>query len=816
MLYAKYFTASTLILLGLIQSAHCSLNVSTTLIDAFRGQCPNVITRHVQGSLGNIQSLRNVVMTIKEDSQCFGNSNLIEVLSNYERIYSEYEVFRNTRNSKDEIEASIAYYTNLLSDSSLTIEDITLINSNIFISQAELVSIESELTRFNSFSNDQALGASQVLTSVEGLLNTMGGSPACFEKKSSLLGGLLSQSLLATAAFTNPGTALALAAGGVIVGSVTNYIQNFRYNQALQFLDETELPTAIRCVSQALSDQYCDSAESTQLIDLYRHQFGRDGSSLEGLELLSKQMGHLSHWLQEVYAGSAITSHGDLVNREKPILQAELLEKITRYIQTYGTIRKRTFNDISNSKEKSEAIAIAISNLVSIMKSPTLTPTPPNPFGGGRDDGGIENPIFISRDMQLLPFSLFDSTLGNIPDCPSGGSSIPKCGSLLQYVRNKGIILTMSNWMISLENALKVVGDTLDQVNIERARTVSVDAYSVLVRARSDLRGETNAFQSLGLIIENAERIAIYLTEQGCLDDFSQCITVDGMISPQVTHRYNPQISNVRKTGKLARTILDLVKEAYMPRTMPNDSIPKVCQGSANFDVLVTDDILEKKSFQITSCITKILKLAERGNDVFFQKIRDMVGYEIEVRFASGEFDDDLSDVVYATRVDLVNSLLDSFNQGNQTVSLGEIYMGLETSMGLSQSTYDEFMKFFKNGVLASLNRNMSKGEKADLCFKVLPSLSDSDQQQLEKVYNFCSHTKMNFYSKGPTIKWSDNVERKESRVFLGRKKWKYHVKSSKRDTFCLVRNYNRKNLLIEEHRRRLKEDTEKYNINNN
>ncbi len=816
-----------------------SLNVSGTLIDAFKAQCPSVVTRHVQGSLGHLTSLMNVVMKIKEDSQCFGSSNMVEVLANYQRIYGEYEVYRNTRDSKNEIEKNIAYYTNLLSDPSLPAQDVTMIESSIFLAQSELITTDSRLSRFDSFSNNQALGASQVLGSVEGILNQMASSPACFENKSSLVGGLLSQSLLGTAAFTTPGTALALSAAGAIVGALTNFLGNFKYNQSLNYLDEVALPTALRCVAQTLSDQYCDSSETIDLIDLYRDQFGQSNSPLEGLELLSKHMGHLSHWLQEVYAGSAITSEGDLVNRERPILQAELLEKIIRYIKTFGYIRSTTFNAILNPREKSEAIAKGISSFVGIMSSPSLAPSPPSRFGSGRGtDGTLENPIFVSRSEMLLSFSLYDPSIIIVPSCPTlaGGSNPPQCASLSAYIRNRGLTLTMSDWTRSIENALKVVNETLEQVNVERARTVSVDAFSVLVRARSDLRGETSAFYSLGKIIENSERIAHYLTERGCKESSEDCFVSDGILFPGLFHRYGPQIINTRKTGELSLTILNLVKESYRPRSIPDNHYPKSCQLSAGSDDGNDDDgndgdgdngtsnneenqsdpidgdILENKSFRITSCITKLLKLAERGNDVFFQKVRDMVAYEIEARFASGEFNTDLTDVVYATRVDLVNSLLDSFNQGNSTVSLGEIYVGLESSMSITQNTFNEFMRFFDEGLETSFGRDLKKGELADLCFKVLPYLKKDDQKLFEKIYEKCQNVSMNFYKVGPTLTWADYVEKKEDRGFLGRKKWAYFVNIPSSKSTCLLRKYNRKNLLIEERRRRQKELDEKLN----
>lgn len=203
-----------------------------------------------------------------------------------------------------------------------------------------------------------------------------------------------------------------------------------------------------------------------------------------------------------------------------------------------------------------------------------------------------------------------------------------------------------------------------------------------------------------------------------------------------------------------------------------------------------------------------MLKLAERGNDVFFRKVRDMVGYEMEARFLAGEFEDEVNDMVYATRVDLVNAMIDTYSQGPDGVSLGEIYTGLETSMNLSKQSLQRFMEFFKNGVNKSFDRTLSKGEKADLCFRVLPSLKNEDQKLFKKVYDVCESVELNFYKEGPTLNWSDFVGRTVRTTVFGNKKEKFFIKGDRTEAelFCSLKDYHRKNLLVEEYRRRLKE----------
>lgn len=817
-----------LIALGLLTSVF-TLNLqatekakpASTLIQAFKSQCPSVVTRHVQGSIANIEGLMYTIQALKADSNCSGASELESVLMNYNRVYQEYQVYLQTRDNQVEAENRIARFTQLLDAGGNSPDIEYFIRNEIFMAQADLVSINSDLDRFDNFGNNRALAASQLLTGVEGFLGTWQSNPACFEKKTSMVGSLLSNGLLSAAAFTNPGTSLALAAGGVMVQTLNKFIHDFKYNDAIGDLDEVEMPTAIRCISQAFTEQYCEAQDALNLIDVYRSNYGRDDSRLKGVELLSKHMDHLGHWLQEVYAGSAITSEGDLVNREKPILQAELLEKVIRYIQTYGTIRSRIFSDISAPRERSEAVASGISSLVSIMSSPTLTPaSSTGPWGRTTSSGdSTENPIFISRDKTLLPYQLFDPNLTDVPLCSQSGGVDRKCTSLQEYARVKGLTLTLSDWADALQNALKVVQEVLDQVNIERARTVSVDSFSVLVRANSDLRGETNAIGALVKISENANRISEYLTELGCTDDdgnlvLDHCYQGDnGELLPEITHPYSPQITNARKTSELNEVVLNMVKEGFRPRSIPDGTLPEECVTSSDdrFSTISTDPI-EVKSFKITSCITKVLKLAERGNDVFFRKIRDMVSYELEARFLSGEFEDEVGDMVYATRTDLVNALLETYGQGNGRVSLGEVYTGLETSMNLTRQSLQEFMGFFNKGVSKAFERQLARGEKADLCFRILPGLDNDDQKTLEKVWSQCSGVKMNFYAEGPTLVWNDFVGRKTRTTIFGNKKHKYYIKSEKTemDRYCALKNYNRKNLLIEEYRRRSKELEEK------
>lgn len=767
------------------------------LLEAYASQCPNVLTQSVRGSLINVQNLASVVSEFKADNKCFGASSVGNVVGAYDRLYQEYEVYQSNSSNRVSLEHKMALYTQMLADPALSTDERDFLGSQLLFAQAELINMDAEIKRFGTFSSRYASGASTMLFSVDSFLSSWSTNPMCFDGKGNLLASLLSNSLLSAAAFSTPGTRLSLSSAAVVVQSLAKYIHDFKHNKDLAKLDDIRMPLAISCVSEALSNQYCEADETIGVIDQFRADLGSEEPRFEGLELLSYHLTQLGHWLNEVYAGSAITSEGDLVNREKPILQAEFLQKVRRYTETYATLRQRIFENIAAPADRSEAIALTIGNLVGIMETPSLSPSPSSPWSTS-SGSTVENPIFISRDAALLPYKLYDQNLTAIPQCPTG----ELCNSLVEYVRSLGVTLTLSDWTRAVNAAIVVIDESLEAVNLERARTVSVDSYSVLVRSNRDFRGETNAIQGLIRIIDNAERTEKVLYEAGCTLSQRGCANGEAGI----THRYYPQIINVRRTGELTTTVLSLIEEGFNPRTLDPSMLPSACQSAAEamrtLGFEVQGDEVEEKSFAITSCITKLLMLAERGNDVYFSKVRDMVSYELEARFAVGDFAGDLEDVLMATRGDLVSTLLNSYATNTGTISLPEVYQGLQSSKTITRKTLDQFFELFEKSVVNNLKKpDMTKDELSAYCFRILPYLNNSRDEFIKDIYNSCAGAKLKFYDNGPEIKWSKHVVNYRKSSGLKREVYAVNPKEKVEDRFCTYRRYMRKNRLLEERR---------------
>ncbi len=770
-----------------------------TLLSAYASQCPNVLTQSVRGSLLSVQNLASVVEEFKADNNCFGASSVGNLVASYDRLYQEYEVYQTDSSSRTVLEHRMAQYTNMLADPSLTIDERTFLANELLLAQADLINMEAEIKRFGLFSSRYATGASTMLSGVEGFLGSWASNPACFDGKGYLLASLLSNSLMSAAAFSAPGTRLALSSAAVVVQTLSKYIHDFKLNKDIAKLDDIKLPLAISCVSEALANQFCEASETMEVVDQFREDLDANEPQFEGLELLSYHLTELGHWLNEVYAGSAITSEGDLVNREKPILQAEFLQKVRRYTQTFATLRQRIFENINSTNDRSEAIAIAISSLVSIMETPSLTPVALSSWTSS--SATVENPIFVSRDKLLLPFKLYDESITSVPVCPERQAT---CSSLLEYVRSKGLILNLSDWARAVNGAVAVINETLDVINLERARTVSVDSYSVLVRANRDFRGEANAIQGLIKVLDNSKRIEDVLYEVGCRVSDRGCHGGE----PGFTHRYYPQIVNVRRTAELTNIVLDLIEEGFRPGPIDNDKLPRECRSAAEtlrtLGIEVEGDELDNKSFTITSCITNLLKLAERGNDVYFSKVRDMVSYELEARFAAGDFSDDVEDILMATRSDLVSTLLNSYATQSNSISLAEVYQGLQTTKTLTRKTFDQFMEIFEKPVIKGLKRpDMTKDEVSAYCFRLLPYLENKKDDFIKEIYETCEEAELNFYENGPKLKWTQHVVNYRSSSGLRRQVYAVNPKKTREDRFCAYRQYMRKNRLMEQRRSR-------------
>lgn len=766
-------------LLPLSSHATTEVRASKLILDSYRFQCPKVYTPEVGVSVENLQTMGSILEELKADTACGGSNQLSSILAKYSAVYSDFQSRQTDSLSKTSLEQKISHYTLLLADPSIDPNLKIQLQQELVTAQSSLISINANLQHFSTFSGQEAKVANQLLLSVNHYMTNLEQNPQCMQKKGLKVASLVSGALVTTAAFATGGTALALAAGSVIVQSTAVYLKDKKSNVALDDIESLETPLALRCMSQVLTDQYCQSAETKRLLEERKNSNEEDGpmpSTLEGLNLLSYQMSGLSKWLEEIYSGSRINSQGDLINRSKPSEQAHLLKNINDLVQATTAPRMETINNIENASEKSGAIIKLIEIISDIMRA---------------ERSDVENPLLTSLSPSLMPFELFE---------PGKHSTIPTCEgndkcSFRDYVAKTvpGGTLKVNDMLRVIENAFKLIEKSKSQVSLELNKKVSLDAYTVLVNANRDLNGEVNALQALIKIKKNAEKISTNLKSIGCSQSPEDCETP---LNP-----YYPQYTNVLKTKDLVENVIALIRESFQPRSLPEEILPKECRNQStsirNF-VSVPEDEREVKSFQVISCISKILKIQERGNSVFFTKVRDMVSYDIEARLKNNTLGDAVTSVVSNTRGDLVATILNSYRSNENALSLEEVIIGLETAQNNTLKMMELFADFFERDFKKSLRSNkLASSERNDLCIRSLPFLSENNQDLLRVSYDVCKDVKFQFYKNGPKVAFADYVQPTDGKNLFNKSKMK--LKGTRESRLCSYRSYSQKITAMDE-----------------
>lgn len=779
-------------------AAFSAIDPAELLLSTFSSQCPNVVTFSGSGTI-LLSNYKSALLELKNRDNCTGLSSSVASLANFEKAFTNYELYRSSKLEKENKERLVSKYTLYLAQNqlSLSADEIAFLEETIFTNQAQIIAINSDIIRFESMNQGIEQGSSAFIGSVNELLSILDGPNQCLNKTESLYGNLIGTGLSIASLYSGPASSLGLALAGSVSKSVSAYVRDVKYNNILSEVDSALWPNAFRCVSEAMSKSYCDSVQTQNLFNDYLADEVTNKSErtiFAGVDLLNYTIRGLDEWLIQVFAGSPITSQGDLSDRSKPKLQAELLGHIIDYMQAYKNIKNEEFQTINDPSLISNAVYSAFVGLSYIIKNPSsLTPA----TGEGQCYEGcsshVQNPIFTARSQTLLLFQMFG--LNEIPnDCRIDGQDA-YCTTLKMYLDQKGIKLNLENWGQAYLNAQSIVSDTLKNVNNIRAKTVSFDPVGLFVLANRKFSNKSNAKEGLEAVIENGEDAYKYIEEVACRDEPEFC--EDGQVTWQ--NSYSLSLEDINQTIDLTKSVLELVREASNPRSITDVELPAKCQISRDIDIFVSiDNERKEKAFILSSCITDLLELAERGNDIFFSKVRRMVAIELETRLIQGDMSTPVEDVLRATRDDLVERLTTSLTQSSN-VSIGQILTGLDSNKDITVKTMRSFRDVFSKYIIKALNSDNSPRVKAELCFRTLPFLDSSKESHkfAADIYEMCSGQNINDGNGSRILKWNDYIK-KEKRGL----KVEYKFLKPKDDQICVLDNFFLENRLKRESRK--------------
>jgi len=768
------------------------------LLNSYRSQCPNVVS-FTGNSQALLSSFKNILQELKEREQCYGVSGGISSLNNFENAYTNYELYRTNRISKEQKEKLIADYTLYLSQNQINLSatDISFLQNSIFNNQTSIIALDSEIVRFEHMGQGIEQGASAFLNSFDDLLANIDGSNQCLDKTKSTYSTLLGNGLSIASLFSSPANSLYLSMAGSVVKSLASFMQDTKYTKLINETDSILWPEAIRCVSEAMTKNYCGALQTQNLYKNYLYGQTGDRTIFEGVDLINYYLLGLDEWLVQVRAGSPSTSQGDLTDREKPIAQAELVGKIDRFLQAYKRVKDEELNILSDQNSISNAIYGAMVGISNIMNNPkNLTPATAEQSNcyGSDCSSDVQNPIFSARTKTQLLFELIGYR--EVPkECISGGTQIV-CQKLIDYIQQKNVKLNRNDWENAYANAMIIVAETLRLVNIQRARAVSFDPVGLFVQARRQYHNKPNAIEGLREILKNGKRVKKYITEVACEEEPEFCD--DGI--PNWINSYSLQIEDVEETIKLTTQVTKLIIEAANPRSVTDVELPVSCRSSQENQTMITlDSDRKEKAFILSTCISNLLQLSERGNDIYFNKIRNMVSMELQIKLEKGDFDNRMEDVLRATRDDLIDRLTRTYSDSS-SASIGQILTGLDSSKDITSKTMGMFFKVFGD----KLEKTIAKGSnsprvQSELCFRVLPFLDESKDSRkfIHKIYKSCKGKSLQEYKDGPMLRWNDFIQKKRK----GLRVYPYKVRKNKEEMTCALDYFFIQNRLIREKR---------------
>jgi hypothetical protein len=188
--------------------------------------------------------------------------------------------------------------------------------------------------------------------------------------------------------------------------------------------------------------------------------------------------------------------------------------------------------------------------------------------------------------------------------------------------------------------------------------------------------------------------------------------------------------------------------------------------------------------------------------DHFQRKIRDIVSYDLEVRFQSQDLNQEIQPLLAANRADLVESLLRTYTTSDQqTLDLEGILMNMDSSILQTRQSARTFSKSMSDALENSFKNISATSEmKKDICFRLLPQFEDYSADLQNQLWNLCSDQQIQSYPElsGPKLVFKDYV-RKEKKKWYQRSESSFQLLKPPDSMMCDYRRYIQHNRLIEE-----------------
>jgi hypothetical protein len=681
--------------------------LSRTLLNVFGGQCKSVGS-YTQAALNQSQALIRTLEELIDDNECGEAHEIISSLSAFSQNMQassvsgpQYEVML--------LEREIQELTLALNDTTDPIMQ-SQIATQLSINRLQLISANAELGVNDQVSHldRQQVGYYYAQDSLRNLMNRIPRLQNCSKKfrqyATQIAGGILSTASF----FVNPalGALMSGASGVMNVGlnAVYNTVSNFQLRQ----LDDINLPTALSCSAEVLTNMYCETLRAESVITTYANLEEDQVTSWDGMPFIFRRLPPLVDWLELVRAGSTASDPFDAQRRLEIMNNNTFLDELKQRLDGF----------ISETDREMKTLTIDLNNyiltkieflIVQLQQSKAIDTL------NGRD---------------FLPFRLIG--FADIPRCNFQGQFQP-CPNLqtfrtfYQNGNTVGYRFSLRDWNNAKDNIRIIYREAQDFVNQQLSRILNEDTESVVAQAFEGYEGKLSSFNIFKELITYSQQVKEYLLRYN-----------EG-------NQYNAHILNIENTQVMVMNVEDLLTK---------------WRDEARNNQGVTPEQSNEKASKLLSEIYAIFNL-RTGQRFLMDRIKNIVRWDIIARMKNNDFDAQLIELIRLSNTNIISDIT-----SYRLFDMQDIVNDINNSKGILRASMQVYFRklnrYFKRSLDLIEKKNLSPEVKNKLCIHLLASDRLAKGIKSKKIMKACRGSSMrSIFKRGQIeIKFDDHVDK--------------------------------------------------------
>ncbi len=638
--FLVFFLASLLALNSACKDK--KVNAANELISAFRSGCQSQ-GRWSDMALSQNRALETVVQAIQDSDPCKKYSQTFKSITSASQQVNlllsdtSYSNLRIAEERVQELTLSLQNSTDPTTIPSL--------QQAIATAQVDLADQKANYT-YNTSSKNQYHyneATAMLANTLQDMLKSTAGMGACLQQSPATAVQMASNLIAIGGSFISP----LYGAGTLIIGQLLNmgveYIKQSGTAAALWDLHANEMPMALACGMESMTELYCQANDALGLIQLEVSYYPTPGEPphpiWRGLDLQGRRLPVLSQWLLSVKNGVEPSNPLEAQRQRQIWKKYNSLEDTYRLIIGELNYTKQLYDAGGTEEAKLGLLLRKITTLSQTLAYGLSATTPPYIQDASSPFAEFSSDIFRYACYWVV---------GPGKICPEVDTA--RDTTIESYVRRTmltelSVDKLFSNWKAIYERVTA-------QVNIEFGQTITVDPNALLAAAFEPTPADVSPYEALVMI-------------RGFLTDLQN-----------ETPRNNPQWSY------LAVETLNLIHQVIAILNDFSESGDK------------TPDKNKKKIEEIF----RLLKLGE-GLQFFESRILNFVRWDIQHHLENGDFPKDVAETLRVSGQTIQERFLAS------GAKKGPVIADLNFSRTLTQGNIKSFRNYFEPIFALSVDR---------------------------------------------------------------------------------------------------------------